>query len=114
MKYIKTFEDINQENYWMIDINNIIDKKLLNKLSDISDKVKKGDVIIGVWFNGFNDAYLLKVDEIDIGEEEPSLGASDGESVYDIDYAWGVFDYEEYKKLDPYFYLKLATNKYNL
>jgi hypothetical protein len=107
------FENENEDDGWIINIDDIIDSKKCNTLPDVSDKVKEGDVVIGVFFGGGYEAYLMKLIEIS-GDEGPSLGAADDDTCYDITFAWGIFDYDEYKKLDPEFEYKLKGRKYNL
>lgn len=104
----KIFE--NKDEDWIINIDKIIDKNIVSQLDDISDFVKKGDIVIGVWFDGDFEYYLLKVEEIDDGE----LGACSDDACHLISYSWGIFSLEDYKKYDPNFELKISANKYNL
>lgn len=114
MKYIKTFEDINEDG-WIIDISNIVNKSFINKMPDISDSVKKGDIVIGVWYGGDFEVSLLKLEELDFDDDDkPMLGACDEDSCYCVDLAWGIYSLEDYKKYDPDFEIKLNQLKYNL
>ena len=100
---------------WAIPINSkIVSIELAKSLPDIREEAKVGDVVFGVWFTGGFDAYLLKVE--DGGRDGLGVGAN--ETWYGLNEAYFVFSYEDYKKLDPYFDMKLEmdreTRKFNL
>ena len=110
MKYLKKFE--NYDSGWIIPLNNEeIDPSIFKKIPDISDKVIEGDIVIGVWFSGGYDIYLLKVEKNDDGE----LGVSNDYIWYGIDHAWGIFDPEDYNKYaEKSIDLIITTKQYNL
>ncbi len=118
----------NSNNSWIINITNSIDTKTAKELSDIRDDVREGDVVIGVWFSGDFDPFLLKVEDLSTSDDpELGLGVCDDHICYTLEHAWGVFDPDEYDKLAdkklPYSELRDGTityseweesNKYNL
>lgn len=116
MKYIKRYEHIeNEESSWIINIDDIINVKLCKTLPDISDNVKVGDIVIGVWFDDGFTSYLLKVDKLDDDDDGKEMfGACDNDTCYSLDMALDVFDYNEYTELDPQFEMKLQTRKFNI
>lgn len=112
MKYLKKFENHNEPDTWIISLKNEdLDIPVFKILPDISDNVKEGDIIIGVWFTGGFDAYLCKIEY----DPDNGFGCSDGQSWYSVEYAWGVFDPKEYDShTDKKIELALVANKYNL
>lgn len=108
MKYLKAFE--NHSKGWIIPI----DEKNLNvsifrDIPDIRDTAKEGDIVIGVWFSGSFDVYLLKLESGD------DLGCEYNDAWYGIDYAWGVFNPKDYNKyVETPIETIVTANKYNL
>lgn len=110
MKHLKKFESYNLGG-WIIPLDDKdIDPSIFEKIPDIREKVKEGDIVIGVWFSGGFDAFILKLED-----NNGELGAADDESWYGIDYAWGIFDPDDYDKYtDKKIGLTIAAKKYNL
>lgn len=110
MKYIKLFEDYNPG--WIIPIKDeLLDTTIFDKISDIRDSVKEGDVVIGVYFGGNFDAYLMKLGKGDNDE----LGCSNDDSWYGLEHAWGIFDPKDYNSYaEQSIELTMTANKYNL
>lgn len=110
MKYLRYFENNNED--WVIDITNIVIPNIFDKINgiDVSD-VKEGDILIAVYFDGGFTCKLMKVIDLD---DDKSYGACDDDTCYTIDFAWGIFNPEEYKKYDPNFEIKMTSKKYNL
>jgi len=112
MKHLKTFENHNKPDSWIIPLKDEdLDMPVFQDIPDIRDKVKEGDIVIGVWFLSGFDAFLLKIDNVQVD----GLGCGTDDCWYGIESAWGVFDPKEYdlhtdKKID----LIIAANKYNL
>ncbi len=47
-------------------------------MADISDSVKKGDIVIGIWYGVDFEVSLLKLEELDFDDDDkPMLGACD-------------------------------------
>ena len=113
MKHLKTFE--NHKGIpigWIVPIKDEdLEPAIFKKIPDIRDNVKPGDIVLGVWFSGGFDTFLLQIDDIKVD----GLGCGTEDTWYGIESAWGVFDPKDYdkhatKKLD----LVISANKYNL
>jgi len=106
MRHLKTFE--NKSNGWIIPIDEKdLNVSIFRDLPDVRDKAREGDTVIGVWFSGDFDVYLLKLGR--------GLGCSYNDTWFDIEWAWGVFNPKDYNKLaDKPIELTIAANKYNL
>jgi len=128
----KIFENNNDN---MVDVEEFIDSKFAQTLSDIRDDVKVGDKVLYTNFQGAFTTYIMTVE--DLGEDfakdtvrdyydenseydyndilkQCRLGSSDGMTVFTLAGAYFVFSYEDYLKLDPNFEIKMTTKKYNI
>ena len=97
MKHLKTFENHNEPDSWLIPLKDEdLDIPIFQNMPDIRDKVKEGDIVIGVWFGGGFEAFLCKVEN----DPNEGLGCSDDTSWYGLEDAYAVYDPKEYDLSD--------------
>jgi len=110
MKHLRKFENYNLGGWIQPIKDDLLDTSIFKKIDDIRDKVKEGDVVIGVFFGGNFSAYLMKLEDND-----GDLGCGDDDSWYGIEYAWGIFDPKDYNSYaEQPIELTLTANKYNV